>query len=565
MASEELALGIDLGTSNSCVAVVRNGVPEVLADKKGDRVHGSVVSFQGGRKVLVGNVARKYIITHPAQTVNSAKRLMGRFYFSDEIRKAKARYAYDIVEGPNSSVLVQIGQQQLTPQDIGALVLKKMKRVAEAALGVEVNRAVVTVPAYFNDNQRQATRDAGRIAGLDVLRIINEPTAAALAFGFGKGLQQRIAVYDLGGGTFDVSILEIGQDIYEVISTAGDTYLGGDDIDERIVDFLVNNFFQKHNINLRDERRTLPLLTQAAEAAKQRLSTQSEVNFQLPAIIASPEGKPLDLEDHITSTMLARMVMDLVQRTFRVCDEALQSARMVAADLDGVILVGGPTHLPFIREAVQHYFGKVPLDGVHPEEVVALGAALQANALVNVGPPTMLLDVTPLSLRIATVGGYSETIIDRNTPIPIERTKTFTTAQDRQHRVRVQVLQGESRRAEECETLGQFEFTGFRVAARGEVQIEVCFEIDASGIVNVSARDKETGAEASTAIHLSGGMTKDSIEQSIQRTHSTQFDDTTGVTDIVALDELDFDAGDTSSTQIPPDFDADKTQITKLT
>ncbi len=525
MPIEELTIGIDLGTSNSCVAAVIDGKPRVLEDENGNKVHASMVYFDADGNAVVGNRARVYLRRAPRRTVVSAKRLMGRFFFSDEVRKANTRFAYELVEGPNSAVRIKIDDKLFSPQEIGGLVLRRLKEVAERALGQKVHKAVVTVPAYFNDNQRQATRDAGKIAGLEVLRIINEPTAAALAYGYGKGLRQRLVVYDLGGGTFDVSVLDIGDDIYEVLSTAGDTYLGGDDIDERIVGYLANIFFQENGIDLREDELTLARLNSVAEACKKKLASDGEVRFDLQDIAKDKDGNLLSLEAKLNLKELGRMMMDLIQRTFKVCDEALQAAHVVASDLDGVILVGGPTRLPTISQAAQHYFGKAAEEGVDPDEVVALGAALQAHALSHDGPPTMLLDVTPLTLRIATVGGFSEGIIAKNTPIPIEKTRTFTTVRDNQESVRVRVLQGEDREVEKCVQLGEFEFSGLTAAPRGAVEIEVCFEIDANGIVNVSAKDVESGRVASTTITLSSGLSAEDISASQARTSETEIID----------------------------------------
>jgi molecular chaperone DnaK len=520
-AQTQLALGIDLGTSNSCVAACVDGVARVLADEEGETVHASVVSFRPDGQVLVGNPAKRFLVTHPELTVASAKRLIGRFFFSDEVRKAKRRCAYPLVEGPNSAVRIAVLGQTYSPQEISALVLKRMKAIAERALGRPVNRAVITVPAYFNDNQRQATRDAGEISGLNVLRIINEPTAAALAYGYGQAQHQRVAVFDLGGGTFDVSILELGSETFEVLGTAGDTYLGGDDIDDLVVEHLRAQFQTQHHIDLRQDPVAIPRLLATAEMAKRRLATDDNVTFDLPGIAMSAEGQSLDLKAELSVAQLSRMCLELLQRTFKVCDEALQAANMRANELSGVVLVGGPTRLPFVRQAVAHYFGQTPNTSVNPDEVVAVGAALQANALVNAGPPTMLLDVTPLTLRLATVAGYTEAIIDKNTPIPIERSRTFTTVRDNQDRVQVVVLQGEDRRQDRCELLGQFEFVGLRPAKRGEVQIEVTFEIDQNGIVHVSAKDIETGRRASTEIKLSSGLTSADIAQSRARNDAT--------------------------------------------
>ncbi len=520
--SDDIAVGIDLGTSYSCVAAVLDGKPKVLPNEWGERTHASVVSFLDGASVLVGNNAKKNIITNAENTVYSAKRLIGRFYFSDEVKKAQAVMPYRILEGPNNGVRIGVGDKVFAVPEISALVLKEMKAIAETALGHEVRKAVVTCPAYFNDNQRQATKDAGRIAGLEVLRIINEPTAAALAYGFGKDISQRICVYDLGGGTFDVSILEIGKDVFEVLATAGDTYLGGDDFDDRIMAWLADDFLKAHGLDLRQNRYCLQMLKEAGEKAKIEVGRDGVADIQVPGICRSPEGVVLDLKQRLAGEQFNRMVMDLVQRTFKVCDEALQSARFTAADIDAVILVGGPTRLPIIRQSVRHYFQREPLTDVDPDQVVALGASIQAAALLDrgaaeAGQASYLLDVTPLSLRVATVGGYTEKIIAKNTPIPIEKAKTFTTSRDGQDKVRIRVVQGESNRVEECELLGEFEFSGFRVSTRGDVSIEVTFEIDPNGIVNVSAMDLETKKRATTSINLSSGLT----EQDIQRAMDT--------------------------------------------
>jgi molecular chaperone DnaK len=519
--SDDIAVGIDLGTSYSAVAVVLGGgAPQVLSNEWGERTHASVVSFLTDGTVLVGNDAKKNIITNAENTVYSAKRLIGRFYFSDEVKKAQAVMPYRILEGPNNSVRIGVKDKAFAIPEISALVLKEMKSIAETALGREVTRAVVTCPAYFNDHQRQATKDAGRIAGLDVLRIINEPTAAALAYGFGKDIKQRICVYDLGGGTFDVSILEIGKDVFEVLSTAGDTYLGGDDFDDRIMTWLADDFLQKHGLDLRQNKYCLQMLKEAGERAKIEVGRDGAAVINVPGVCQSPEGDVLDLVQKLGADQFNRMVMDLVQRTFKVCDEALQSARLTASDIDAVILVGGPTRLPIIRNSVRHYFQQEPMTGVDPDEVVAMGAAIQGHALLDrgaaeAGQASYLLDVTPLSLRVGTVGGFTEKIIEKNTPIPIEKSKTFTTSRDGQDRVRIRVYQGESNRAEGCELLGEFEFIGFRIGTRGEVQIQVAFEIDSNGIVNVSATDLETGQKTSTTISLSSGLSEQELQRAV--------------------------------------------------
>jgi molecular chaperone DnaK len=511
------AIGIDLGTSNSCVAVARRGRVEVLANKYDEPISASVVHFDANGTSLVGNQAKALAIHDPEFTVTAAKRLMGRYFFSEEVKKAKAVCSYKIVEGPNHSVRVKVRDQALAVPEISALVLREMKEVAELRLGHPVTQAVITVPAYFNDNQRQATRDAGRIAGLEVLRLLNEPTAAALAYGFGKGLAQRVAVYDLGGGTFDISILEIGSDVFEVLSTCGDTYLGGEDFDDRVIDLLAEEFLAQHQVNLRKDRYALEKLKAAAEVAKKGLSVDDLTRIRIENVAKDAAGNALHLERTLTRREFAALVGDLIQRTFKVCDEALQQANLTVRDLDGVILVGGPTRLPLVREAVTQYFQREPKADVDPDQVVAMGASIHAAALVGEEQETRLLDVTPLSLRIGVAGGLAETIIERNTPVPIEQTSAFTTFKDFQQSVRIRVYQGESRKAEENELLGEFEFSGFKNARRGEVRIEVTFEIDTDGIVNVTARDPDTSQVASTQIHLSSGLSEAEIRAIIEK------------------------------------------------
>lgn len=518
----EIAVGIDLGTSYSCVSAVIDGQPTVIPNEWGEFTHASCVSFLEDGSVLVGNAAKKNIITNAENTVYSAKRLIGRFFFSDEVKKATTVMPYTIVEGPNNSVRIQARGKTYSLPEISALVLKELKAIAEGYLGEPVTKAVVTVPAYFNDNQRQATKDAGRIAGLDILRILNEPTAAALSYGFGKDVNQRVAVYDLGGGTFDVSILEIGKDVFEVLSTAGDTYLGGDDFDDRIMNWMAEDFLARTKLDLRQNRYCLQMLKEAAEKAKIEVGQNGVADILCPGICQDTNGKVLDLQQRLTADNFNRMVMDLVQGTFKVTDEALQSARMTVNDVDAVILVGGPTRLPIIRNSVKHYFQKDPMNGVDPDQVVSLGAALQAHALLDKATETFLVDVTPLSLRIGTVGGFTEKIIEKNTPIPIEKSKTFTTSRDGQDRVKIRVYQGESNRADECELLGEFEFSGFRIGYRGDVKIDVTFEIDSNGIVNVEAADKETGQRTSTTISLSSGLSEGDIQKSMQANSNVQ-------------------------------------------
>jgi len=512
----EIAIGIDLGTSNSCVAIREGSDTRVLANAYGERTTASVVFFQQGGSISVGNAARAGLIHDPSRTIASAKRLIGRFYGSEEVQKAQAICSYKIVEGENHGVVIEVGDEQFTLPEISAMILREMKTVAEAQIGQAVSKAVITVPAYFNDNQRQATKDAGRIAGLDVLRILNEPTAAALAYGFGKGLRQKVAVWDLGGGTFDISILEIGGDIFEVLATCGDTFLGGDDFDDRVIDLLADEFLTKHNISLRNDPFAFEKLKVAAEGAKKALSTDDEVEIRIPDVITDLNGQPLSIERTLSIGEYSKLVHDLIQRTFGVCDAALSQAGVVARDLDGVILVGGPTRLPLIRDAVSEYFQQQPQANVDPDEVVAMGAAIHAASLVNpTNDDAFLLDVTPLSLRIGVAGGLAESIIERNTPVPIEQTRRFTTFKDHQESVDIRVYQGESRNVQENELLGQFTFSGFEKARRGEVSIDITFEINADGIVEVKAKDLSTGKQASTRITLSAGLSEGDIDDII--------------------------------------------------
>lgn len=526
------AIGIDLGTTNSCVSVVEDGVPKVIPNLWGDRVHASVVYFPGGNQVVVGNEAKRQVILNPDRAIWSIKRIIGRKSFSSEVKKAQAICAYDIVEGRDYSVRVQIDDQLFSPEEISAFILREMKMLASEYLGEDVTDAVITVPAYFNDNQRQATQDAGRVAGLNVLRMINEPTAAALSYGYGRNLKQRVAIYDLGGGTFDLSILEIDGDIFEVLGTSGDSYLGGDDFDHRLLGHLADRFLDEYGIDIRSNKYSLQKLREACEEAKKLFSSHDEVLVSIPDIYEDEMGL-MKLEYLVTREEFNSLVMDLVQRSFRVCDEALHAARCTVHDLDGVILVGGPTRLSIVREAVGYYFGTEPDTSLNPDDVVALGAGIHAAGLKQSGyvPESMdsghgghgalgahLLDVTPLSLQIATVGGYTETIIERNTPIPIEHSRLFTTVRDGQDRVHLRVYQGESNREEENALLGEFIFSGFRVANRGDVQIEVIFSLDASGVVHVTARDVETGLQQQISIELSGNLSEDELQNMIART-----------------------------------------------
>ena len=511
----EIAIGIDLGTSNSCVAHSDGKDVEVLPNAYGESITASVVSFREDGAVTVGNSAKANLIHSPQSTVASAKRLIGRYFFSEEVKKAQAICAYDIVEGAGHGVRVVIRDEEFSLPEISAMILREMKSVSEERIGEPVTKAVITVPAYFNDNQRQATKDAGRIAGLEVLRLLNEPTAAALAYGFGRGLNQTVAVYDLGGGTFDISILEIGTDVFEVLATCGDTYLGGDDFDDRVIDLLADEFMAKHGINLRKDMYALEKLKLAAENAKRGLSLEEQVEIRIPDVAKDENGEPLALERSLTIKEFSALVNDLILRTFKVCDEALQQANLTTRDLEGVILVGGPTRLGIIRESVSMYFGQEPKSDVDPDEVVAMGAAIHAASLVADEPgddDAFLLDVTPLSLKIGVAGGLAENVIERNTPVPIEQTRTFTTYQDMQESVRIRVFQGEDRQADGNEMLGQFEFSGFEAKARGQTRIDVTFEIDADGILSVTAGDQETGQQASTTITLNSGLSDDELD-----------------------------------------------------
>jgi molecular chaperone DnaK len=505
-------VGIDLGTSTSCVSYVKDGKPKVILGPDEKVIQSSVVSFLEDGKVVVGNAAKPYIIQNPDRTVYSSKRLIGRKFFSSEVKKAMAVSTYEIVEGPNQSVRIEIGDRQYSCPEIGAMVLMEMKRIAEAELNEEVTDAVITVPANFNDGQRQATKDAGHIAGLNVLRIINEPTAAALAYGFGKDLEQKVAIYDLGGGTFDISILEIGADVFEVISTAGDMYLGGDDFDDRLIDYMAEMFMREHEIDLRTDRSALLRLKDTAEKTKIALAEELEYNISLPGIVEE-NGQSYDLNITINRNYFGQMVHDLIQRAFKVCDEALQNGHLTVEEIDALIMVGGPTKMPIIKEAVKSYFFKEPKADIDPETVVSMGAAIQASTLVESTAGALLLDVTPMSLGIETAGNLMDTLITRNTPIPAEQSRVFTTTHDSQTTVKISIFQGEERFCKENEPLGMFQLKDIPPAPKGDPKIEVTFEIDANGIVNVTARDRDTGKAQSVQLNVSGGLSKEEIEQ----------------------------------------------------
>jgi len=512
-------IGIDLGTTYSCVAVVEEGQPKVIPNKGGYKTTPSVVAFEEGGRRLVGQLAKRQMVTNPKNTISATKRLIGRKFDSPEVKKALASYPYEIFEGPHSDVRVRAGGQEFSLPEVGAMVLQEMRRVAEEYLGEPVKEAVVTVPAYFNDGQRQGTKDAGRIAGLDVLRIINEPTAAALAYGYGKKLDETVAIFDLGGGTFDISVLEISEGVFEVISTAGDTYLGGDDFDDRIIDYLAESFQQNEGVNLRRDKMALQRLKDAAEKAKIELSSALQTEINLPFIAMSDKG-PLHLNLSLTRQKLEELTADLVERTLSICTKTLEAAGLTKEDIDEVILVGGQTRMPRVQEVVQKFFNRPPRKGVHPDEVVAVGASIQGHALSAAAgaggeeraEDLLLLDVTPMGLGIATFGGFFTRIIERNTTIPTHASHIFTTAADNQASVKIHVLQGESDRAADNELLGEFMLSGIRPAKRGEPEVEVTFDIDSDGIVSVSAKDLDTGQEQSITVTASSGLSEQEVQ-----------------------------------------------------
>jgi molecular chaperone DnaK len=508
-------IGIDLGTTNSCVAIVSGGDPVVIANAEGGRTTPSVVAFTDKGERLVGQIAKRQAITNPENTIFSIKRLMGRRGRSKEVEEAKKRLPYKVTEAPNGDTAVDIRGKLYTPPEISAMILQKMKQTAEDHLGEKVTEAVITVPAYFDDSQRQATKDAGQIAGLKVLRIINEPTAAALTYGLDKKKDERIAVYDLGGGTFDISILEIGEGVFEVKSTNGDTFLGGDDFDLRIMDWLTAEFKKDQGIDLRNDKMALQRLKEAAEKAKIELSSSMETEINLPFITADAGG-PKHLVIKLTRSKLEQLVDDLVQRTIEPCRRALADAGFTAKDIHEVVLVGGMTRMPKIQQVVKEFFGKEPHKGVNPDEVVAVGAAIQAAVLTGEVKDVLLLDVTPLSLGIETLGGVFTKLIERNTTIPTKKSQTFSTAADSQTAVTVRVFQGEREMAGDNKLLGQFDLIGLPPAPRGVPQIEVTFDIDANGIVHVSAKDTATGKEQSIRITASSGISKEEIEKLVR-------------------------------------------------
>ena len=508
-------IGIDLGTTNSCVAVMDGGDAKVIENAEGARTTPSMVAFSDDGERLVGQPAKRQAVTNPTDTLFAVKRLIGRRFDDAMVKKDKDLVPYEIVKGDNGDAWVKASGKDYSPAQVSAMILQKMKETAEAYLGESVQQAVITVPAYFNDAQRQATKDAGKISGLEVLRIINEPTAAALAYGLDKKDGKTIAVYDLGGGTFDVSVLEIGDGVFEVKSTNGDTFLGGEDFDMRLVQYLADEFKKEQGVDLKGDKLALQRLKEAAEKAKIELSSASQTEINLPFITADASG-PKHLTMKMSRSKLESLVDDFVQRTIGPCKAALKDAGLTAGEIDEVVLVGGMTRMPKIQEVVKQFFGKEPHKGVNPDEVVAMGAAIQGGVLQGDVKDVLLLDVTPLSLGIETLGGVFTRLIDRNTTIPTKNSQVFSTAEDNQNAVTIRVSQGEREMAADNKNLGQFDLVGLPPAPRGIPQIEVTFDIDANGIVNVSAKDKGTGKEQQIRIEASGGLSDNEIEQMVK-------------------------------------------------